>query len=120
MTTGTSLPPADRVGAIIVSAGASTRMQGEDKTLVDLGGEPLVARTLSAFELCTAVGMAVLVVAERSLEAVATLHELRRAGARRGLRSPVVCVGRTAFASASWPSRGNASGFSFMTEPGHS
>lgn len=39
-----------RVGALVVAAGASTRMQGVDKLRADLGGVPLLARTLAAFE----------------------------------------------------------------------
>ncbi len=73
MTT-TSLPPAHRVGAVIVAAGASTRMQGADKTLADLGGEPLIARAVDAFEQCAAVGAIALVAAERNLDAIATLR----------------------------------------------
>ena len=73
MTT-TPLPPAHRVGAVIVAAGASTRMQGADKTLADLGGEPLIARAVDAFEQCAAVGAIALVAAERNLDAIAALR----------------------------------------------
>ena len=73
MTT-TPLPPAHRVGAVIVAAGASTRMQGADKTLADLGGEPLIARAVDAFEHCAAVGAIALVTSERNLDALAALR----------------------------------------------
>ena len=73
MTT-TPLPPAHRVGAVIVAAGASTRMQGADKTLADLGGEPLIAHAVDAFEQCAAVGAIALVAAERNLDAIAALR----------------------------------------------
>ena len=73
MTT-TPLPPAHRVGAVIVAAGASTRMQGADKTLADLGGEPLIARAVDALEQCAAVGAIALVAAERNLDAIAALR----------------------------------------------
>ena len=72
------LPPAERVGAIIVSAGASTRMQGTDKTLADVGGEPLISRTLDVFEECSAVGCMVLIVAEKNLDAIGELNRRKR------------------------------------------
>ena len=72
------LPPADRVGAIIVSAGASTRMQGTDKTLADVGGEPLISRTLDVFDECPAVGCMVLIVAEKNLNAIGELSRRKR------------------------------------------
>ena len=58
-------------GAIVVAAGASTRMDGVDKTFASLGGVPLIARTVAAFESCADIGAIVLVVAERNLEAAA-------------------------------------------------
>ena len=72
------LPPAERVGAIIVSAGASTRMQGTDKTLADVGGEPLISRTLDVFDECSAVGCIVLIVAEKNLDAIGELSQRKR------------------------------------------
>ena len=63
-------------GAVIVAAGASTRMgDAGDKTLADVGGEPLIARTVDAFERCDAVTAIVLVVSERNLDAIAGLRE---------------------------------------------
>lgn len=71
----TSLPNA-KVGAIIVAAGASSRMGAAgDKTLADLAGEPLIARTVDAFERCGAVSCVALVVSERKRDAVAALRE---------------------------------------------
>ncbi len=58
-------------GAIVVAAGASTRMDGVDKTFASLGGVPLIARTVAAFEACVDIGAIVLVVAERNLAAAA-------------------------------------------------
>ena len=53
-------------GAVIVAAGASTRMQGADKLWADLDGAPLLARTLLAFQECAAVErVAVVSTAER-------------------------------------------------------
>ena len=65
-------------GAVIVAAGASTRMgSAGDKTLADVGGEYLIARTVDVFERCDAVTAIVLVVSERNLDAVAQLREAK-------------------------------------------
>ncbi len=48
-----------------------------DKTLADVGGEPLIARTVSVFEQCDAVTAIALVVSERNLDAIAALREER-------------------------------------------
>ena len=72
-----SLPNA-KVGAIIVAAGESARMGAAgDKTLADLAGEPLIARTVDAFERCGAVSCVALVVSERNLDAVAAIREAK-------------------------------------------
>lgn len=70
--------PNVKVGAIIVAAGASSRMGAAgDKTLADLAGEPLIARTVDAFERCGAVSCVALVVSERNRAAVAALLEAK-------------------------------------------
>ena len=70
-----SLPNA-KVGAIIVAAGASARMGAAgDKMLADLAGEPLIARTVDAFERCGAVSCVALVVSERNRDAVAAIRK---------------------------------------------
>ena len=48
-----------------------------DKTLADLAGEPLIARTVDAFERCDAVSCVALVVSERNSDAVAALREAK-------------------------------------------
>ncbi len=87
MSTEIVLPAASSVGAVIVAAGSSARMGGTDKTLADLGGEPVVARTVRAFEECEAVGLVVLVAGRGNLEAMADLRE-RQGWRKTGL--PVV------------------------------
>ena len=37
-------------GAVIVAAGSATRMQGVDKVMAPLGGEPLIVHTVRAFQ----------------------------------------------------------------------
>jgi 2-C-methyl-D-erythritol 4-phosphate cytidylyltransferase len=48
-------------------------MAGVNKTLVELGGMPLIARTVEVFERCDAVGFVVLVVARLDLSVIAAL-----------------------------------------------
>jgi 2-C-methyl-D-erythritol 4-phosphate cytidylyltransferase len=50
------------LAAIIVAAGKSQRMGGVDKQLRTVGGVPVLARTVAAFEECDDVGAVVLVV----------------------------------------------------------
>lgn len=72
MSASAAIPHA---GAVIVAAGASTRMGGAgDKTLADLGGEPLIARTVAVFEECAAIEAVVLVAGEGNLDALAGLR----------------------------------------------
>lgn len=58
----------DRVAAIIVAAGSGIRMGGLDKLFADLGGQPLLARTVTAFEACPLVDEIILVSSEANLD----------------------------------------------------
>jgi 2-C-methyl-D-erythritol 4-phosphate cytidylyltransferase len=60
-------------GAIVVAAGSSRRMRGQDKLLAVVAGRPLLAHTLRAFEACTAVEQVVVVLSEVNAEAVLPL-----------------------------------------------
>ena len=108
MATESSLPDARRVGAIIVSAGVSSRMGGVDKTLAPLGGEPLIARTVAVFERSPHVGSIVLMVAERNVELVRQLADERgwtkvtgvSAGGER--RQDTVRLGLAALPECDW------------------
>lgn len=59
--------PLPLVGAVIVAAGASSRMQGVDKIFAPLAGEPLIAWTLDAFQRCLAVHRIALVLSQDNL-----------------------------------------------------
>ena len=108
MATGSSLPDPSRVGAIVVAAGASSRMGGVDKTLAPLGGEPLIAWTAEAFERSPHVGSVVLMVAERNVKAVRELAAERGwtklagvfAGGER--RQDTVRLGLAALPACDW------------------
>lgn len=60
-----ALPAA--VCAVIVAAGSSRRMGGENKLLLPLADIPVLAHTLSAFEKCSAVRDIVLVCREQDI-----------------------------------------------------
>lgn len=51
-------------GAVIVAAGTASRMGGIDKVMAPLGGEPMIARTVRAFQECDAISEIVVVTRE--------------------------------------------------------
>ena len=53
--------PLRHCGAVIVAAGNASRMGGIDKVMAELGGEPMIVRTVRAFQDCDAVGEIVVV-----------------------------------------------------------
>lgn len=60
--------------AVIVAAGSSTRL-GQDKLLLQLGGVPVLARTLQAFEACAMVDEIIIVTREDRLMEFAALRD---------------------------------------------
>ena len=50
-----------RCGAVIVAAGSASRMKGLDKIMEPVGGKPLIAMTVEAFETCDAISEVVIV-----------------------------------------------------------
>ena len=44
-----------KCGAVIVAGGSASRMGGIDKVMAKLGGEPVIRRTVRAFQVCDAV-----------------------------------------------------------------
>ena len=60
------------VSAVIVAAGASLRM-GQNKTFMELDGEPVILRTLRIFQASSAVSEIIAVCREEDLERLATL-----------------------------------------------
>lgn len=61
------------VCAVVVAAGSSRRMGGENKLLLPLCGKPVLAHTLTAFQMCGAVHDIVLVCREQDMEVYRTL-----------------------------------------------
>ena len=48
-------------GAVIVAAGSASRMGGIDKVMAPIGGEPMIVRTIRAFQQCDAIQEIVIV-----------------------------------------------------------
>jgi 2-C-methyl-D-erythritol 4-phosphate cytidylyltransferase len=98
----------ESVGAIIAAAGRSERMGGRDKLFAVVGGKPLLAHTLIAFDVCRGVDRVVLVLSpenmERGRELVAEAGLGKVAAVCQGgeRRQDSVCNGLEALASCQW------------------
>lgn len=57
-----------KVGAIIVAAGLSRRMGGQDKIFARLGKESLIAHVIDVFQGCSAVDRMVVALSEANIE----------------------------------------------------
>ena len=53
--------PLKYCGAVIVAAGNASRMGGIDKVMAELGGDPMIARTVRTFQNCDAIKEIVIV-----------------------------------------------------------
>ena len=56
--------PLKYCGAVIVAAGTASRMGGIDKVMAELGGEPMILRTVRTFQNCDAIKEIVVVTRE--------------------------------------------------------
>lgn len=65
--------PIQYCGAVIVAAGSASRMGGIDKVMAPLGGEPMILRTVRAFENCEAVKEIVIVTRQDLMGPIAEL-----------------------------------------------
>lgn len=65
--------PLKKCGAVIVAAGSASRMGGIDKVMAPLGGEPMIARTVRAFQECDAITEIVVVTREDLLMPISGL-----------------------------------------------
>lgn len=59
--------------AVIVAAGSASRMGGIDKVMAPLGGEPMILRTVRAFQHCDAIREIVIVTRQDLLVAIMDL-----------------------------------------------
>lgn len=65
--------PTQYCGAVIVAAGSASRMGGIDKVMAPLGGEPMILRTVRAFEDCEVVKEIVIVTRKDLIGPIAEL-----------------------------------------------
>ena len=70
---GRKLLPLKSCGAVIVAAGSASRMGGIDKVMAPLGGEPMIVKTVRAFETCDAVKEIVIVTREDLIRKISDL-----------------------------------------------
>lgn len=64
-----------RCAAVIVAAGSATRMNGIDKMMAELNGEPVILRTLRTFHACACIDEIVVVTRE---DLILPINELCR------------------------------------------
>ena len=65
--------PLKTCGAVIVAAGNASRMGGIDKVMATLDGEPMIKRTVRAFQECEAVSEIVIVTREDLITPISEL-----------------------------------------------
>ena len=65
--------PLQKCGAVIVAAGSASRMGGIDKVMAQLKGEPMIVRTVRAFQQCDAVREIVIVTREDLIRPISSL-----------------------------------------------
>ena len=67
------LLPLKSCGAVIVAAGSASRMGGIDKVMAELGGEPMIRRTVRAFQNADAITSIVIVTREDLIRPISAL-----------------------------------------------
>ena len=68
--------PLKACGAVIVAAGTASRMGGIDKVMASVGGEPMIVRTVRAFQNCDAIRQIVVVTRQDLIVPISDLcHE---------------------------------------------
>ena len=67
------LLPLKPCGVVIVAAGTASRMGGIDKVMAELGGQPMIRRTVGQFQNCDAISEIVIVTREDLIEPIQKL-----------------------------------------------
>ena len=65
--------PLKKCGAVIVAAGSASRMGGIDKVMAELKGEPMIVRTVRAFQNCDAIKEIIIVTREDLIRPISGL-----------------------------------------------
>ncbi|ACZ61233.1 2-C-methyl-D-erythritol 4-phosphate cytidylyltransferase [Dehalococcoides mccartyi] len=98
----------EKVGAVIVAAGQSRRMEGQDKIFALLAGKPVLAHTLSVFQKSPEIDDIALVMAEHNIEKAKELikeynfSKVIAVCPGGELRQDSVCSGLTALCDCGW------------------
>jgi 2-C-methyl-D-erythritol 4-phosphate cytidylyltransferase/2-C-methyl-D-erythritol 2,4-cyclodiphosphate synthase len=69
----TSVPPPERVAAVVVAAGRGQRLHVPEKVLLPLAGRPMLAWSLDALEHAETIGQVVVVAGSHTVDAVSQL-----------------------------------------------
>ena len=72
-----TLPPPERVAAVVVAAGRGQRLAAPDKVLLPLAGQPMLAWSLAAIAATPQIGTVVVVAGEHTIASVEALIEER-------------------------------------------
>lgn len=72
--------PTNCCSAVVAAAGASTRMAGQDKLLIELGDRPVLAHTLLALDKCPEIAEIVIVTRQEKMNDIAQLVTTYRVG----------------------------------------
>ena len=70
---GRKVLPLQKCGAVIVAAGSASRMGGIDKVMASLKGEPMIVRTVRAFQNCDAIKEIIIVTREDLIRPISGL-----------------------------------------------
>ncbi len=70
---GRKVLPLQKCGAVIVAAGSASRMGGIDKVMAALKGEPMIVRTVRAFQNCDAIKEIIIVTREDLIRPISGL-----------------------------------------------
>ena len=70
---GRKVLPLQKCGAVIVAAGSASRMGGIDKVMAALKGEPMIVRTVRAFQNCDAIKEIIIVTREDLIRPISNL-----------------------------------------------
>ena len=70
---GRKVLPLQKCGAVIVAAGSASRMGGIDKVMAKLAGEPMIVRTVRAFQQCDAIREIIIVTREDLIRPISDL-----------------------------------------------
>lgn len=68
-----SVLPVKYCGVVIVAAGTASRMEGIDKVMAELGGKPMILRSVRTFQNCDTVREIVIVTREDLVEKITKL-----------------------------------------------